>query len=853
MTNQIDDILTITPQETIFKKIKFMEYINLKKLNIFINSDKLNNNWYIDNINDFPYTSEKEHLMSVSNDIKDNILYVNYKKSIKNKYGRVYPLGSRSLGSIRREVRHFISAEYYEDIDIQNTEGNILNQMFKKNKVLLSALNDYCENRNDKINYYTKFFDTSKDNIKDLFIALMNKGSINNWFKKNDIKNMVLDQFLTDFQDDINTIATRLKLSNSVLYKKITKEKDYNPEGSLISIFFQEMERRILEHVYIYLNEKYNIGNKAVLCFDGIMILKEYYNDNILTELNKYIYDKMKLNLIFTNKKMNENIFSDLDLNISSQINLNIPTNAINRFNINFFKSLNNYQEKKLYFERFVCKILCPDTFYIFKYNKFVYDSLNFTCSNMAFTTDYSVSKLKDAFCNLYYDDDTDESKKKKSFINSWIEDENIKCFDYIDFIPHNIAENKMNDENNNDYFNCFKGYNNLINYHVENIETEKEKKLKLFNKIGLELCGGNQEYYNYLFKFFSHMIQFPGVKVPLCIIIKGSQGVGKNVWLNAICNLLNQQNYIISSNPNDFLGEHSEGFENKILINLNEADGKDTFGFENQIKSIITEDKITVNPKFIRPYQVKNVGRLIIFTNKSTPMPIDIKSHDRRFVVFEATDYFLNKKFDGDFWRKAIKHFSSPEFIACLYNAFNNVDLSDFKLEKERPLTDAYKKMIRNFIPSECLFLEDYINTASYINKCNDIIISDDIDDETKTTKYLNDLIKIKGSDIYEDFILYLKDTGLYRDTKNFKPSTKSFYQKLEDMKIPLKKRLINGSVELNFLPIQIIKFLIKNNWVLNDYSDYSIYNDDATIEIINNINDTNENSITVEDEYFF
>ena len=99
--------------------------------------------------------------------------------------------------------------------------------------------------------------------------------------------------------------------------------------------------------------------------------------------------------------------------------------------------------------------------------------------------------------------------------------------------------------------------------------------------------------------------------------ILKGKQGVGKNLILNTIGNLINKEHYITTSNSQDLFGNYAEGFVKKLLVNLNEAEGKDNFEFSSKIKSFITEDTINVNPKFIRPTQIRNVARLITTSNK--------------------------------------------------------------------------------------------------------------------------------------------------------------------------------------------------------------------------------------------
>ena len=138
-------------------------------------------------------------------------------------------------------------------------------------------------------------------------------------------------------------------------------------------------------------------------------------------------------------------------------------------------------------------------------------------------------------------------------------------------------------------------------------------------------------------------MIQKPAERLPIAFILKGAQGTGKSLLVDTIGELLGRKHYITSSKPEDFFGTFAEGFLNKLLVNMNECEGKDTIDFEGRLKSFITESSITINQKGIRPFQVNNYARLIITTNKQNPIKIDITSKDRRYIVFQSTNKFID------------------------------------------------------------------------------------------------------------------------------------------------------------------------------------------------------------------
>jgi phage/plasmid-associated DNA primase len=360
-----------------------------------------------------------------------------------------------------------------------------------------------------------------------------------------------------------------------------------------------------------------------------------------------------------------------------------------------------------------------------------------------------------------------------------------------MDFLPINKIHGSSDFHGENNIYNLFQGYNPLI---LNGYNKEKRKDiLEIFKILGTELCGGNEEHFQYFLKFIAHMIQKPRERLPIAFIIKGKQGTGKNVFLQAICNLLDKRNYICSSNPNDFFGEYAEGFHHKMLVNINECEGKDTFDFEGRLKSFITESTITLNVKFMRPIVIQNFARLIIFSNKSTPIPIDVRSGDRRYVVFKTTDTFLDKKKYSDlFWTKLVKYFESPTFLSALYDELNEMNIDDFEFVKRRPITEAYLEMCKSFIPPMALFFENLIDTK-YFN--------------------MKEEVSENGQELYLNYKDWIKIMGFNKD---FEPSIKNFYSSISELDLPIVKYKKLGTNYIKFLPFEMNRFLLEKGWCL-------------------------------------
>jgi hypothetical protein len=269
----------------------------------------------------------------------------------------------------------------------------------------------------------------------------------------------------------------------------------------------------------------------------------------------------------------------------------------------------------------------------------------------------------------------------------------------------------------------------------------------------------------------------------------------------------------------------------------MNECEGKDTFDFEGKIKSFITEDSITLNPKFVRQTTISNFARTIIFTNKTNPVPIDVRSKDRRFVVFQSTEEYLKSKYGEVFWSKLVEHFKKPEFIKPLYDYLNSKDISKIKWKEERPITQAYLDMCKLYIPVECLFLEDWIENRLYLDNKNAFVDDDEID-----AKYENEMFisrfEIKTVKFYQQYVEYCKKCGFIND-KSFQPNINKFTSRLIELELSILKTTTSITSVFRFTPKDVFDIMIKKNWIatgnvamdevieekgeeFNDYFDY-------------------------------
>jgi hypothetical protein len=375
--------------------------------------------------------------------------------------------------------------------------------------------------------------------------------------------------------------------------------------------------------------------------------------------------------------------------------------------------------------------------------------------------------------------------------------DETMLCYNKLDFIPYNDIERP----HENGIYNLFTGFNPQIKTVYD--KSKSAKILSPFLDLGLQLCENNTNYHEYTLKFFAQMIQFPEIKLPICPVFTGPQGIGKNVFFGCLANVISKQHFISSSNMEDFFGTHAEGFFHKLLANIDEMNGSQTKKYEDILKTSITSEIITVNPKGIRPFELVNYARSIGSTNTKDPFPIDFASKERRYYILLGTDHYLQKKFNSAFWTALTDYFKKPEFIACLYDYLNEMDISKVDWRKERPITETYKKMQKASVPKEVLFLTNYILTKLQKKKGfakDDAIISIDC--------------TIVAKQMYDDFVIYSEENGFYSD-RSFKMSNQKFYAKLLELSKCISEVDTGNQKHIRLNPTKVYKEFILKGWV--------------------------------------
>lgn len=546
-----------------------------------------------------------------------------------NDQGRYFAVKGLSLQSMPREVRHTIAKDLYWDIDFVNCHPQLLAQFCKKNNIPCAALNSYVGQRDPLFKLLlAKNKNMTRDDIKEVVLSIMNGGK--KAYDAVENKPNWLNVFYYEMRSILESISALDKDAFEAQKKRRIKlKKDYNYEGSYVNTILCDLENQAVQCLDSFITSKgFDVD---VLVFDGLMVRKDKGKEltpELLEEASKLIETHTGYSLCIVEKPMDQGF----------------PIPDV----------MSEYQQWKADFEKTNCKIK----------NITQYLEVDTKDKNLVFRTE---DKLLAAYRNC-------------SFIKDWIQDENIKTYRKIDFLPHPLPQEE-------DVFNTFSGF---AVQSLDGMIYSEECIQPIIRHIGY-LVNHDQKGIDYMLNWLANIFQTPGRTTNTAIIIKSKEGVGKNVLFNFLNSIIGKEYCIGTSDPeNDCFGSFNNLLMNKLLINLNETKQEDTAKYIELIKTYITETKIQLKLKGRDSIQVNNFMRWIFFTNRE--LPFKLGRGQRRFWGVEADSSMANNR---EYMLKLINACEDKQVQFSFYTYLMNRDISQFDFINDRPKTSFTESMV--------------------------------------------------------------------------------------------------------------------------------------------------------------
>lgn len=197
-----------------------------------------------------------------------------------------------------------------------------------------------------------------------------------------------------------------------------------------------------------------------------------------------------------------------------------------------------------------------------------------------------------------------------------------------------------------------------------------------------LNICQGDKILNHWLLGWFAHMVQRPWEKPLTAVVFHGGEGVGKNVFIEAIGHLLGPH-FLVADDVRYLVGNFNGHLERLLFMTLDEVTWGGDKRAEGKLKGLITGSRHTIEHKGEKVYAVDNLLRLAILGNEEWLVPA---AHDaRRFAVFEVGE---GRKQDGEFFGKMLAGLTVGGY-RLLLRFLQEYDLRGLNLNVA-PATDA-------------------------------------------------------------------------------------------------------------------------------------------------------------------
>lgn len=335
---------------------------------------------------------------------------------------------------------------------------------------------------------------------------------------------------------------------------------------------------------------------------------------------------------------------------------------------------------------------------------------------------DFSLES-RQSFLNFYEEETvlcSDEKVREKAKI--WLKSKDRRKYLGITFDPKNVGHK-------NSYYNIWRGFA---------IKPKDGITNKYWGHVFSIICSGDNNLYLYVRKWLAYIVQHPD-EVHTALVLCGSQGVGKNTFVEPIGKIFGQH-YILLSSMSELVSNFNSHLKNAVLIHANEAlwgGNKKDLG---AIKAMITEQTCLIEGKGKDRIMVKNYKHIILSSNEDWPVHLD--SDDRRFLVLRVSD---KRKEDHKYFKAIQEELEGGGYEALLHDLLGE-ELQGFNPRLIPHSTEAFPIKLRS-ADSTYRYLYEALLTGSF-----------SVGGESKMVNW--ELIIAKAL-VYKDYTLWCEING--------------------------------------------------------------------------------------------
>jgi Family of unknown function (DUF5906) len=213
-------------------------------------------------------------------------------------------------------------------------------------------------------------------------------------------------------------------------------------------------------------------------------------------------------------------------------------------------------------------------------------------------------------------------------------------------------------------------------------------------------LAAGDAEADAYILNWCAWAVQHPAEPAEAALVLKGGKGIGKGTLGNTLVHIFGQHATHISS-IRHLIGHFNAHLRDCCLLFADEAYWPGDKAAEGQLKRLITEPTLQIEPKFVDAMTVPNMLHVIMASNEDWTVPAS--EHERRYAVFRVSEH---KRQDEAWFKPLYAQLADGGYAAMLHDLLNH-DLGDWHPRKV-PMTEALREeQLRSLKPLDAWILK--------------------------------------------------------------------------------------------------------------------------------------------------
>lgn len=201
-------------------------------------------------------------------------------------------------------------------------------------------------------------------------------------------------------------------------------------------------------------------------------------------------------------------------------------------------------------------------------------------------------------------------------------------------------------------------------------------------------VCQGDEEHYRWVLVWMADLIQQPGNKPGLVLVLRGAHGVGKSIILEYLAQILGRHAHK-SSTKEVYTSRFNMHLRDKVLVGLEEAFHAGDRKAASELKDLITSPTMESEQKFHDKIILSNHLHFLITANHD--WTVSVEGGDRRYAVLDVS---AERKEDRAYFKPIWDALNYGKGASNLLHYLQNLEYSREELWP-LPRTDARSDQI--------------------------------------------------------------------------------------------------------------------------------------------------------------